>query len=254
MLLDGANGVMDKLEVARASECRLLRLDPTNSPRMKFSFRYTFGSLAAATLLVTSSHAATTVTRYDENGTGSPFTLSFHPGAPPQIIPGGVTTIPGPPIPLPGGGTMPGSPIVIPNPPIIIPGMPAIGFVQTIDNARFALGSDSEAFTSGTDLTYTTGAISVQYMYGSAPQNGATFSPDSTLNFMGVSLDGDEIYESVAQFFLSANSNPRLLAIATNDDNTPMSISQGYAVLVPEPSGLALAALSLASLLGRRRR
>lgn len=221
---------------------------------MKSVFCHTFGSLVAAALLVNSSHAATTVTRYDESGTGSPFTLSFNHGTPPTVIPGGVTTIPGPPIALPGGGTIPGPPITINNPPIIIPGTPAIGFIQTNDDARFALGLESEAFTSGSDLTYTAGAISVQYMNSGAPQNGATFSPDPTLNFIGVSLDGDEIYESVAQFFLSADSNPRLLGIATNDDNTPMSISQGYALLVPEPSGLALAALSLASLLGRRKR
>jgi hypothetical protein len=245
-------------------------------------FPITLGTLAAACLLLSSAHAATTVTYFDESGTGSPFSSSFHPGMPEMIFPGPPILVPGPPIFVPGpdivtpgpdipgpdGFPIPGPDIVVPGPPILVPGpdimmpgpditipaIPSSASLQGLVGAVFARTSDDVSFSQGTDLNYTGSVGSVTFSIGGAAQPGVSFAPDSAFNLIGVSLDGDGIFESVARFSLGSNGESRLLAIVSNDDNTPLSISQGYAMLVPEPSACGLSALALATLLLRRRR
>jgi len=122
--------------------------------------------------------------------------------------------------------------------------------------AAVAFGTNKTYFTNGADLT---GLNQADWGYGeyfdSGVANGATFN--SSNNFANISFNGpDGDYEAVGQFYLDGMGGGYLVAMAINDDGSPLTISQGKAAIdaIPEPSGLALLALGAGGLLARRRR
>ncbi|MDP4626143.1 MAG: hypothetical protein NWT08_13510 [Akkermansiaceae bacterium] len=148
---------------------------------------------------------------------------------------------------------------------------------MSIAGGLFAIAgsSNSVAFTRGEDLTPTGGVPFLQYASNTDPDEplfsravdlmGAvlyrpafitTPAVDGSNNYIGVSLDGDEVYESVARFYLDGVNAGSLLSIATNSDNSPMTISQGFNAIngVPETSSSALLAIGSLTLLARRKR
>ncbi len=108
----------------------------------------------------------------------------------------------------------------------------------------FARDQDAVIFTRGTDL----GSVLASNNFGvyhafNAFQYGAQAGSD---NYANVSFDGqDNIHEAVAQFFFAPPAvadgslgTGYLIAIARNDDNSALSISQGAAAipgLLPGP-------------------
>jgi hypothetical protein len=84
--------------------------------------------------------------------------------------------------------------------------------------------------------------------------NGAVVD-GATLNFAELDLFGDDdVRESVVAFIFDGVGGGYIVAVATNDDNTALLISDGVAAGVPEPSGLTLLALGSLGLAARRQR
>lgn len=207
------------------------------------------------------STAATVVTTYSGE-THPTISLTFTAPTDPTIFPGGVIVV---------------GDVVISFPPQIIPGDPG-KYYLSIAGGLFAIAgtSNSVAFTRGEDISPTNGLTSLQYASNPAPDdtifsqavgllgavlyrpsfNFTTPGVDGSNNYIGVSLDGDGVYESVARFYLDGVNAGSLLSIATNDDNSPMSISEGYFAItgIPETSSVALIALGCCVLLSRRKR
>jgi hypothetical protein len=114
-------------------------------------------------------------------------------------------------------------------------------------NGFFSSGSDLSIFTFLKDATYVRYG-SVTFVYGA--QSGSA-------NYVNISFNGnDTVYEAVGQFNFDGMGGGYLVAIAKNDDNTALSISQGKAAIdaVPEPSAIALLSLGAGAAMMRRRR
>jgi PEP-CTERM motif len=118
------------------------------------------------------------------------------------------------------------------------------------------------AFTSGTYQYFTTGADlggKKGYSFGRYCNDKLVFRGGAQLgaaNYANISFDGDNVFEAVGQFNFDGAGGGFLVALAINDDNSALSISQGKAAIdaVPEPSAIALLALGAGGMAMRRRR
>ena len=122
------------------------------------------------------------------------------------------------------------------------------GYYHAVDSAEIVaafgdLGSIDGYFTAGPDFESISNWGYASYSYGGSAINGATFGSDGS-------------YEGVAQFYFDGAGGGYLVALARNDDNSPLSISAGKTAIdtVPEPSAMALLALGAGGLIARRRR
>ena len=134
------------------------------------------------------------------------------------------------------------------------------GYYHAVDSAEIVaafgdLGSIDGYFTAGPDFESISNWGYASYSYGGSAINGATFGSDQ--NYANISFNGaDGSYEGVAQFYFDGAGGGYLVALARNDDNSPLSISAGKTAIdaVPEPSAMALLALGAGGLIARRRR
>jgi hypothetical protein len=127
--------------------------------------------------------------------------------------------------------------------------------------AKMSSGNTGDSFSQGIDFGTSGKAGKVfpnfipEYYYGEElPLNGAVVD-GATLNFAELDLFGDDdVRESVVAFIFDGVGGGYIVAVATNDDNTALLISDGVAAGVPEPSGLTLLALGSLGLAARRQR
>ena len=142
------------------------------------------------------------------------------------------------------------------------------GFNISLDSGAALVGSFDEEnpvlfnysggdyFTQGGDLAADVAASIGYYIYGGEFTAGAMLGDQ---NYANLTFDADDtVFEAVGQFFFDGADGGYLVAIATNEDGSALSISDGVdlidAASVPEPSGLTLLALGSAGLLARRQR
>jgi hypothetical protein len=124
---------------------------------------------------------------------------------------------------------------------------------KTLDTV-FGYTTPLSIFTSGDNLKATAGNLVGTYFTGKSFSYGAQ---SGSANYANISFNGnDGVYEAVGQFNFDGAGGGYLIAIAKNDDNTALSISQGKAAIdaVPEPSAIALLALGAGGMAMRRRR
>ena len=128
------------------------------------------------------------------------------------------------------------------------------GFLDSFgaSNESYFSSDGSVTFTSGSNINAVTNSAdghfyAFDFVFGA--QAGSA-------NYANISFNGnDGVYEAVGQFFFGDLSGHYLVAIARNDDNSALSISNGKAAIdaVPEPSAIALLSLVAGGLLMRRR-
>jgi len=129
--------------------------------------------------------------------------------------------------------------------------------------ARAAFNTSVNVFTRGTDLGTSSlfnqnSDIVVKAWSSPSWVYGAVFGNS---NYASFDLNGDSVLETVAQFHFDPNGGSYVMASASNDDGSALSISAGQTAInqptsaVPEPSTsqLVLIALGSAGVLTRRR-
>jgi PEP-CTERM motif len=111
-------------------------------------------------------------------------------------------------------------------------------------------------FTSGANIKAAFAAGSSSYFLGNTKEFTAGAQSGSA-NYANISFNGnDSVYEAVGQFHLDGLGGGYLIALARNDDNSALFISDGKLAIdaVPEPSAIALLALGAGGMAMRRRR